>query len=244
MAECFLVQRGGMPLNFKVVPNPMPSTAKENTIWVDTDKINNYYFSAEQPENMVDYDIWFTIGTSSQVAFSVTKKNTVMVYPIFAKQYVGGAWVDVAAKSYQGGEWVDWWGGMLYYAGNEYELFTGGWGKVAEGNPSFSKNASTLYVSKTASSGTHTITHNEPVDLTNIKTVEFDYSCNYPSRAGFYVYDINLQNVVGSDSQSSASGTCRLDVSALTGKHYIGFGVWFVANGTYNVTVSRIKLVS
>ena len=99
---------GGGGLNFQVIPNPMPSTAKENTIWVDTDKINNYYFSATQPENMVDYDVWITTGTSSTVAFSATKKNPIMVYPMSAKQYIGGALVNKTAKSYQGGTWVGW----------------------------------------------------------------------------------------------------------------------------------------
>jgi hypothetical protein len=31
-----------------------------------------------------------------------------MVYPISAKQYVGGALVEKPARTYQGGEWVDW----------------------------------------------------------------------------------------------------------------------------------------
>lgn len=235
---------GGGGLNFKVIPNPQPSTAKENTIWVDTDKINNYYFTAEQPENMVDHDIWFPIGTSSSVAFSATKKNPIMVYPISAKQWVNGALVDKTAKSYQGGEWVDWWDGTMYNAGNEYEAYTGGWGKAVQGNPSFTKKENSLYVSASATSGSSMISHHEPVDLTNVKTVEFDYSCSTPDRTGFIIYNTDLTKVVESLVQTATSGTCSLDVSALTGKYYIGFGVWFVASGNYNVTVTRIKLVS
>ena len=44
----------GVELNFDVVCNPQPSNPAENTIWVDTDRINNYYFSATQPENMAE----------------------------------------------------------------------------------------------------------------------------------------------------------------------------------------------
>lgn len=99
---------GGAALNFKVVPNPQPSVAKENTIWVDTDRINNYYFSATQPEGMVDYDVWFPVGTSSPVEFNALKKNGIQVYPMAAKQYVSGVCRDVVAKIYQGWEWVDW----------------------------------------------------------------------------------------------------------------------------------------
>ena len=98
----------GVGLNFKVICNPKPDTAKENTIWVDTDRINNHYFSATQPENMAEYDVWFLIGTSSTVEFSAVKKNPIMVYPLYAKQYIGGELVDKIAHSYQNGEWVAW----------------------------------------------------------------------------------------------------------------------------------------
>ena len=93
--ECYLVQNGGSnPLNFKVICNPQPQTAKENTIWVDTDRIHNYYFSATQPENMAEHDVWFPTDTASSVAFNALKKNGIQVYPLYAKQYVSGAWVD------------------------------------------------------------------------------------------------------------------------------------------------------
>lgn len=99
---------GGAALNFKVVPNPQPSVAKENTIWVDTDRINNYYFSATQPEGMVDYDVWFPVGTSSTVEFNALKKGGIQVYPLSAQQMVSGVLKDVTAKSYKGGAWDEW----------------------------------------------------------------------------------------------------------------------------------------
>ena len=52
--------------------------------------------------------LWIQSGASSPVAFNALKKNGITVYPISAKQYVSGAWVDKTAKSYQGGAWVDW----------------------------------------------------------------------------------------------------------------------------------------
>jgi hypothetical protein len=100
----------------------------ENTIWVNTDSINNYYFSATQPENMIDYDVWFHIDTSSTIEFNALKENGIQVYPISAKQYVSGVWVDVGAKSYQNGEWVDWWLGIyIYNSGDQCTTYTGGW---------------------------------------------------------------------------------------------------------------------
>lgn len=100
---------GGAALNFKVVGNPQPASPRENTIWLNTDvPIGAWYFSATQPENLNEGDVWFPVGTSSSVEFNALKKNGIQVYPQSAKQYVSGALVDVTAKSYQNGEWVNW----------------------------------------------------------------------------------------------------------------------------------------
>lgn len=96
----------GGGLNFKVVGNPQPANPKENTIWLNTDvDITGKYFQAEQPEEMVEGEVWISTGTASNVAFNALKKSTIMVYPLSAKQYVSGAWVDVNAMSYQDGSW-------------------------------------------------------------------------------------------------------------------------------------------
>lgn len=161
---------GGAGLNFKVICNPQPNTAKENTIWVDTDRINNYYFSATQPENMVDYDVWFPVGSSSAVAFSATKKNTVMVYPISAKQHIGGAWVNKEAKSFQNGVWVDW----------VAHLFKAGSGALVEFTLGKEQNAVTPTITNDAfvftenSSGSYNWAYaitKEPIDVTDISTI-------------------------------------------------------------------------
>ena len=119
---------GGNPLNFKVVGNPQPSNPKENTIWINTDdKITSYLFNATQPTNPTEGMAWIATDTSSSAEFNALKKNGIQVYPIYAKQYVSGAWVEKTAKTYQNGEWVDWWNGELYDYGNEFEFVTGGW---------------------------------------------------------------------------------------------------------------------
>ena len=53
MAEAFLHGNGGTPLNVKVIRNPKPERAKENTIWVDTDvDITNWAFAATEHDAM------------------------------------------------------------------------------------------------------------------------------------------------------------------------------------------------
>lgn len=167
MGICYLMQNGGgASLNFKVIGNPMPSTAKENTIWIDTDvPITSYIFSATQQTGSAGM-VWISTGTSSTVAFNALKKNGIQVYPISAKQYVGGAWKTVTAQSYIGGQWVQFssdWEGELYEPGNKWESVTGGWKGTAtidsngivtlNGTSGFGK---TFYTSKTISKGTAT----------------------------------------------------------------------------------------
>jgi hypothetical protein len=96
----------GVELNFEVVYNPKPSTAKENTIWVDTDEINNYYFSATQPDGMQPTDVWFLTGTKSNVEFNALKKNEITVHPIEAVQMTDVGLVSVEAMIYQDGAWT------------------------------------------------------------------------------------------------------------------------------------------
>lgn len=72
--------------------------------------------------------VWIQTGNSSPVEFNALKKNSIHIYPLSAKQYVGGAWVDKDAKSYQSGAWVDWIpAGALYYFGDTCDSVSGGW---------------------------------------------------------------------------------------------------------------------
>ena len=118
---------GGATLNFKVVPGlTQPGTASENTIWLETDNITGWYFSATKPNSMENGEVWFPIGTESAVEFNALKKNGIMVYPQSAKKMVSGALVDLEAMIYQGGKWIAW-TRYLYEKGNHHTDITGGW---------------------------------------------------------------------------------------------------------------------
>ena len=94
--------------NFKVVGGTIePENPTENTIWVNTyTTITSYIFSATEPEEYAKGMVWISTGTSSSTEFNALKKNSIQVYPLFAKQYVSGAWVSKTAKCYQGGIWT------------------------------------------------------------------------------------------------------------------------------------------
>lgn len=127
---------GGAALNFKVVGGTTePVSPSENTIWVNTDAdITSWIFSATEPETPAEGMILVLTSTASTIEFNALKKNGIQVYPMTAKQYVSGAWVDKTAKSYQDGAWVEWIT-YMYDKGNQFTALTGGWaayGDVAD----------------------------------------------------------------------------------------------------------------
>ena len=189
--------KGGAEINFEVVGNPQPPAPTNNTIWVDTDtEITGWHFKATEPESPSTGMVWFPIGTESPVEFNALKENGIEVYPLSAKQYVGGAWVDVTTKTYQGGEWVEWLPeGALYYFGNQCVSTSGGWnargiannsqttGKVT---PTVTHNDDHMNIYVSMSSGTAGLVEviNDQ-DLTNISTIDVDFEV--PSSNGVRV---------------------------------------------------------
>lgn len=107
---------GGASLNFDVKAYAteealLAATPSEGAIGVITEnEITAWVISPVQPASLLDGAVWISTGTSSAVAFNALKsaKQAIHIYPIAAKQYISGAWVDLTAKSYQSGEWVDW----------------------------------------------------------------------------------------------------------------------------------------
>ena len=135
---------GGLELNFNIKrysseEELLADTPSENTIGIISDiEITGYQFSAIEPEDMVDGMVWIKTDNSSNISFDIV--DGVTVYPISAKQYIGGVWVDKTAKSYQGGEWVDLWNGTLFKNGVQYTAVTGGW-KVLGNNCNITQKA-------------------------------------------------------------------------------------------------------
>lgn len=126
MAKGFKHGAGGTSLNFKVISNPKPETATENTIWVDTDvKINGWDFSPVEPVQPREGMVWIASGTSGNAALNALKKNGIQVYIISAKQYVDGSWSPKAASIFQNGEWIQ-------FSYVRFYLFKSGEGALAE----------------------------------------------------------------------------------------------------------------
>ena len=214
--------------NFTVCGNPQPASPKENTIWVNTDvEITSWAFSATGPENPSEGMVWISVGTSSPVAFNALKKNVIQVYPMSAKQYVSGAWVDKTAQSYQNGAWVAWVpDGSLYLEGNQCTFITGGWKFVRGRGSQYGTGAGVhnedhmqLTISETWDSIQATTTNK--IDLTKYSKL----CCRTSGAAGFLQYDSSttMDNGIAQKAipKRTSQGNTTLDISSASGSYYV-----------------------
>ena len=246
---------GGGGLNFSVVGGlTQPANPKENMIWVPTDvDITGYSFSATEPAASVEGMVWITIGTSSTAEFNALKKNEIRVYPIKAKQYISGAWVDAIAKSYHEGKWVDWLT-YLYHAGDQCTYITGGWEQnpnyfsQASGDTKFSNSGSVTFgansITVTSNSGNSAIVSTKKaVDFTPYSKLKFDVVIG--NFVGYYIslmkdgaYNCMTQH--SGQKTYNESGTHEMDISGISGS----FFVCIVAHNGRNVESFDVWLES
>lgn len=253
---------GGTALNFSVVGNPQPANPKENTIWIDADaEITSWIFSATQPETATEGMVWIATGATSTAEFNALKKNGIMIYPLNAKQYIGGAWAEREAKSYQNGAWVEWILWLFNYGKQDFQWKARGWkyssssGSFvavvpsvvtnADGSISFTINASSGYPS-----GGMDLT--EDFDLTDIKTLVFEYEVTgtitpqtnlvvIPRSAELW----NPNTVAVATKSAKGNQTLTLDVTNIKGSYDIAIICYHnTANGgtgTFTVRMKTLK---
>ena len=240
---------GGAALNFKIVGGTeQPENPSENTIWVNTSvDITGWIFCAEEPSPADPGMVWISVGTVSPVAFNALKKNGIRVYPISAKQYIGGAWVEVTCKSWQGSAWVEWIpAGALYWQGNECADVSGGWQARGWARKSSSSNAvaPTLTLADdcmeiTPGSGTYACGVVEVCadqDLTDVNQLTIDYEAVVKynilylaviSRTETYTDDAVARTQLHSITTETTvtRTTATLDVSGVSGSYDVAIVV-------------------
>lgn len=244
-------------LNFDVVSGTTePANPTENMIWVNTDtEITSWTFSIVQPESPLEGMVWFFTGNFSLGEFNALKKNSLQVYPVSAKQYVGGAWVNVTPKIFQNGVWVEW---MLYWVRSGVLLGTASAYKLASSDfmyePNFSFSTSngayviTMKTSKSGygSRGVFSLAEWASVDLTNITEIVLEGSAT----TGGPGVPFNHLAVWADKGAATAenpiayvgigSGTTKLSVSSLTGNYFVG--IWLQTGGTNTVSIQNYYL--
>lgn len=221
MVEAISSISTGAGLNFDIVGNPQPANPSNNTIWVDTDaEITSWIFSAAEPENPTEGMVWIATETASTVSFNALKENSVMVYPLSAKQYAGGAWVDVEAKCYQNAEWVELKSDFLIFDnGNTFDDITGGW----EISGVFDEGCLRIY----SASNVRAAVAKNKINVTDYKTMFI--TVKKTGTAGNIKFGLantlsttsDGNYIVKKEVQPAAIGTYELDISGMTGDYYI-----------------------
>lgn len=226
---------GGGGLNFDVKDfrteaELLASAGKENRIGVVTPiPMTGWRFDANQPEDLQDGEVWFSVGNSSDVEFNALKKNGLKLYPLIANQRVAGTLTYVPAKSYISGEWVHWWDGSLYDAGNEYTEITGGWSgsgyTIKDGTNtgnvhSGAKGADYLEVSYATGFNFSIQGTQKPIDFSNKSTLEVTLQF-VSGAADFYVVVSQSKNISLRETTpftritSSSTTVASVDISSV-----------------------------
>lgn len=230
------VGSGSGGLNFKIVGGTVePANAKENTIWVNTDvPITSYSFSATEPTDFTEGMVWIHTGASSTTAFNALRKNAVQVYPNAASQHINGSWVSKDAMMYQNGNWLSW-TFYLYDKG----VFNKTAGNLVQKAISYNgANPGPITIEKRTGSvsirpngGTSGLAYfDNQIDLTPYETLCFYgraeiLASGGSPMCGIGVWDTSFQPVALLEGMRP-DGLYTLDISAISGTHYIGIAVY------------------
>lgn len=224
---------GGTSLNFKIVGGTTrPTNPPENTIWVNTaTKITSWIFSATEPSSAEEGMVLISVGTASNVAFSATKKNPIMVYPLYAKQCVSGAWVKVDAEIYQDG-WTDLLTEVVFFADGEFNIDT--FGSVESTNGSYSVINSCIRMQ-----GSSSLSHEKAYDVTAFNTIEIVISNH--QYAPMYVYLVDESGKANSLTPIflNTAGTHTLNISDYFGPYYLHLNT--VDSASNYIEISSVK---
>lgn len=235
---------GGGGLNFKVVGgSAQPGNPKENTIWVNTDtEITGWAFSATEPDSPVEGMVWFFTQKNSPVSMNALRKNSIMVYPTAAYQYVSGVWVSKTAMSYIGGQWLDF-VLYLYDTGDECIDVTGGWVSKAmrrtsgdaatAAAPSIKRGDTTIKASLTTSAVSGIFYAANKIDLTNLKMLTLKGTL-YNASGDPYCMRMCVWSALGTYADTNTVAmrsitsqtilhSATLDVTKATGECVVGF---------------------
>lgn len=239
-------------LNFQVVGGTtQPANPTENMIWVNTSKtITDWVFSATQP-TAASGRVWIPTGTSSNFEFNALKKNTILVYPLAAKQYIGSSWTDVPAMIYKSSQWVSWidvidfdqtaWTFKNPFPSRTYTLGT------------YDLSGKTLKGTITNSYQHVVMVKNAKINFADADTLNFVYDLSKSmTGSGGIIVKISSSNSDPTDSscvanqQITENGTNKevsVDVASVNGSYYLWIGLVAWSNaGTVNFEVSNLHL--
>lgn len=255
---------GGGGLNFAVKQYAdaaeLPASAAENTIAIITaETMTSWAFDAVAPADPAEGMVWIEVGAASEVAFNLLKKNAVYVYPVSVWQYIAGAWSTVDAYIRQKSAWTQFseliTSVYLYNAGDVCEAVTGGYAAfslkptsnpASNGSPSISYGENAMTISSDTAYATNggIVRTSKKVDVTSFKKLVWEGERTGGAQANISVWSSmgsnQTENRVAVLDLAAGMTSAEIDVSELSGEHYIGFG--FSRNGSGQAVVETTSL--
>lgn len=245
----------------------MPVSPRVNTIALQTETPIGYYMlDTVQPQKRVDNtelqsgDVWIQLGSYSLYGFSTLPNNTAIIYPLAAMQWDGSVWNHKDAKIFQNGIWKDISAFLLDHS-NMFDPLTGGYTHAKPPNasgayqdPAFTTDgillATTSYINQS-------FRVSKMIDLTAWNKLYFEYTTSYFAVGPCSLsLGVSLQNYVTYLPQAAQGWpaeyylmnpvvqptpvVAEIDVSGLTGSHYILGSSSSGASVTCTVAINRI----
>lgn len=193
------------------------------------------------------------LSTNNVIEVFNTKRSGInhreKITPTACNQMQNGAWVLVDAYVCHSDTWVQfsWPRFYLYNRGDSCNAITGGWRSdngsswLATGTYNINDNGNIYLKGNKSGLWVHTI---NAVDITAFKTLNAVISYAKGTRLALSVFtpatEWNMDGDV-SRKEISASGTVALDISSLTGQHFIGLGA-HSDSGLAEMKVSEVWL--
>ena len=241
-------------LNFTVVGGTSaPSSPADNTIWVNTStSITGWAMQGSAPTGSEGL-VWIKTALSGNTAFNALKKNAIQIAVVGCQQYVSGSWANVAAQIWQNSAWVEFSSENLVLfeagAGDSGKWTGSGWTFWSNTCASGTIADSALKVSAPNNSY-QAIGTASKVDLTNYSKIYVD--ATYTQNNGGVIYLVvtsadaekNVANGVTGSVYTDArvTGAITLDVSSMTGEHYIAFSAAGGSTSGWDGTLTVTKV--
>lgn len=194
----------------------------------------NYWTNATPTWKVIDGHVYIVSKpwTDNQINLSKDPIISLPFEPQYCFQQINGTWYQMEAYVYKSGRWVQFstyqyippWGGTLFYNGDQYTDYTGGW--VGSGGIQWSSNPVLHYQNEV---GTCYIRSNWAVNFDGHNTLKFIGSGQGSNTGGSYgAHAAITDNAYSGDGYLAhvmfqSYGTYALDCSSISGTHYIQF---------------------
>ena len=223
---------GGGGMNFKVIGSAsQPGNPSENTVWVKTSNtVTGWAMQGSAPSGSEGL-VWIKTALTGNTAFNALKKNAIQIAVVGCQQYVSGAWANVAAQIWQSDAWVEFSTENLVLfeagAGDSSKWTNSGWSYTQGGSYKVSGGTvgdDALTVTATYGRDYVIVGTAATYDLSNYSKLHVEYTFTSGCVGEVRVCTgLDLNTTVKSQTQITSGTSLDLDISSLSGAHYIVF---------------------